>query len=108
MSVMEEARSRRLLWVPCAPGHPRQASPNRGSVQDSWVSSQTLSPPRLFSVAAAGGGVRRRCDCCFLKIIKRNLPNCLRRLTTLQCCFEVVISRGEGALALFYCCSHTR
>lgn len=64
---MEEEEDVRKATASPAAGQPRQQSPS-GSLQGqprmvalSWKSLR-LQPPCLLSVAAAGGGVRRRCD----------------------------------------------
>lgn len=62
----EEGDVRKATASPAA-GQPRQQSPSgslRGQLRMEvlpWKSLR-LQPPCLLSVAAAGGGVRRRCD----------------------------------------------
>lgn len=80
-----------LRWLPHAPatkfGCP-QTSRRRGRPRPAGFPPRVLSPlrpPRLFSVAAAGGRARRRCDsAAFLKNNKKGaFPNCLARQTAL-------------------------
>lgn len=66
MEEEEEEDVRKATASPAA-GQPRQQSPS-GSLRGQprmevlpWKSLR-LQPPCLLSVAAAGGGVRRRCD----------------------------------------------